>query len=295
VTSTNGASPTKRRTKADIQDLRNAMFEMVEQAAPMTVRQVFYRGVGFGLWDKTEGDYKNVVCRLLASMRRDHDMPFDWIADGTRWQRKPTTHSSMEAALEATARTYRRALWDQGNWYVEVWLEKEALAGVLVDITAKWDVPLMVTRGYPSLSYLHNAGVAISQRFTLYGQATSIFYLGDRDPSGDDIARKVEEDLRDFAGEEAGRLLEFTRLAVTEEQVGIFNLPTRPTKKSDSRSRNWDGSASVEVDAIDPNQLRGMVDAVIEHFIDPHQLEVLQAVEAEERRTLTELIRETGR
>ena len=59
--------------------------------------------------------------------------------------RKPTTHSSLEAALIRTAETYRRAIWDEQNAYVEVWLEKDALAGVLVEVTRQWDVPLMVT------------------------------------------------------------------------------------------------------------------------------------------------------
>ena len=78
--------------------------------------------------------------------------------------RRPITYSSVEDALKRTAETYRRALWDDAPVCVEIWLEKEALAGVLVDVTDEWDVPLMVTRGYPSMSFLYSAAEAIKER-----------------------------------------------------------------------------------------------------------------------------------
>lgn len=270
-------------------EIRGAIFEMVRDGKPMTVRQVFYRGVSASLWSKTEAEYKQTVCRLLAEMRRDGTLPYSWIADSTRWQRRPTTYSSVEDALAATARTYRRSLWNQTSRVVEVWLEKEALAGVLVGITDHWDVPLMVTRGYPSLSFLHSAGSVMGDRCRRNGQATSVLYLGDRDPSGDDIARKVDEDLRGFAGADAAEMFEFTRLAVTAGQVAEYDLPTRPTKRSDSRARSWDGDGSVEVDAIDPDELRFLVDSTIATYVDPHQLEILEEVEAQERQVLNML------
>jgi hypothetical protein len=138
-------------------DLRAALYDIVATAAPMSVRQVFYQAVSRGLIAKTEAEYKNTVCRLLSEMRLEGEMPYGWIADGTRWQRKPVTHSGLEAALGSIHRTYRRSLWDNQSAYIEVWLEKEALAGVVYDATAQYDVPLMVTRGYPSLSFLANA------------------------------------------------------------------------------------------------------------------------------------------
>lgn len=275
-------SPTRRRTKAEIDALKVAIYDMVNAAKPMTVRQCFYRGVGFGMWEKSEADYKNIVCRLLAQMRRDRDLPFNWIADGTRWQRRPSTFSSVEDALAETARLYRRRLWDHSPRMVEVWLEKEALAGVLVGVTAEHDVPLMVTRGYPSLSYLYSAAEEIRHRHTYRNQATTVLYFGDHDPSGDDIARRVELDLTEFSGVE----VEFIRCAVTADQILDYDLPTRPTKRSDARAKAWSGTGSVEVDAIDPDELRSLLDGWITDYIDPHQLDVLRSVEAEERSTL---------
>src|SRR5690606_17343755 len=122
-------------------------------------------------------------------------------------------------------------IWADIDCRVEIWLEKEALAGVLFDVTAEWDVPLMVTRGYPSLSYLHGAGEAIAHG----GIKTFIYYFGDRDPSGVDIARHVAEGLIEFSGDVP---VYFTPVAVTAAQIDELDLPTRPTKKSDSRAKN---------------------------------------------------------
>jgi hypothetical protein len=88
---------------------------------PMTVRQVFYQLVSLGAIDKTEVEYKQTVVRLLTEMRRTHELPFVWIADNTRWMRKPRTYDSLEDALEITKQTYRRGIWSDQESYVEIW------------------------------------------------------------------------------------------------------------------------------------------------------------------------------
>src|SRR5262249_34644442 len=152
-------SPTKsrRRTKAEIVRIKEGLYQILDEDNPQTVRQVFYQAVVKGLIDKTEAAYKGIVCRLLAVMRRDGVLPFDWLSDNTRWMRKPDSYRSLASALRSTQEWYRRDLWDEQDVYVEVWLEKEAMAGVLAEVTEEWDVPLMVTRGYPSMSFLYSA------------------------------------------------------------------------------------------------------------------------------------------
>ena len=252
----------------------------------MTVRQVFYQAVTRGVVDKTEGEYKGTVCRLLAEMRRNGDIPFHWIADNTRWMRKPDTHSCLRSMLQSSQRLYRRDLWRDQDDYVEVWLEKEALAGVLVEVTEEWDVPLMVTRGYPSLSFVNSAAEAIRHQ----QRPTHLYYFGDHDPSGVDIDRFVHQSIAEFCPDAE---LTFTRVAVTESQIENFNLPTRPTKKSDSRSRNFKGE-SVEVDAIPPAVLKDICEKCITHHIDSAALERTRVVEQAERKTLGRVIETLG-
>lgn len=275
------SSPIKRRrrTKAEIEDIRSTIYDVVSAERPMTVRQVFYRLVTVGKIAKTENEYNSTVCRLLVEMRLNDELPFDWIADNTRWMRKPKTHSDLKSMLDLTATTYRRALWDNQEEYVEIWLEKDALSGVIFGITSRWDVPLMVTRGYPSLSFLHEAAEWIDYE----DKPTYLYYFGDWDPSGVDIARVVEDRLTEFA---ADAEIHFERVAVTPEQVSQWNLPTRPTKKTDSRSKSFQG-ASVELDAIPPEELRALVDNCIVRHIDDDKLKKTRIAEESERELLS--------
>ena len=269
----------KRRSASDMQAIRSAMFDLLSADNPMTVRQVFYQLFTKGAIKKSEAEYKQTVCRLLGEMRRERQIPFGWIADSTRWMRKPKTFSSLDAALRATAENYRRAVWADLDVYVEIWLEKEALAGVLIEETAVWDVPLMVTRGYPSLTYLYEAAEAIAS----YEKPTFIYYFGDCDPSGLDITRTVEAGLREFAPEAD---ITFERVAVTREQIADLRLPTAPPKKTDSRSKGFTGP-TVQVDAIPPAMLRQIARECIEQHVPEGHVENLEMVEAEERKVLT--------
>ncbi|MGI8857537.1 MAG: hypothetical protein ACR2JW_17525 [Thermomicrobiales bacterium] len=267
-----------RRTKEDMGYIRLAIYEALYEDNPMTVRQVFYRLVSTGVIEKAEGEYKQTVCRLLTEMRLDGVIPFGWIADNTRWMRKPRTFTSLDHALKVTAETYRRALWHDLPTYCEIWLEKDALAGVLYEETEQWDVPLMVTRGYASLSYLHEAAEAIAEQ----GKPAYIYYLGDYDPSGMDIPRKVEARLREFAPDAE---IHFERVAVTPEQIVAFALPTRPTKTTDSRSKGF-AAQSVEVDAMASATLRALVRTCITRHVEEATLAAVERVEDAEREVL---------
>jgi hypothetical protein len=215
-------------------------------------------------------------------MRWAGEIDFDWVTDYTRWMRRPDSYSSLGSLLRLTAETYRRSLWDNQDAYVEVWLEKDALSGVLLPVTAQWDVPLMVTRGYPSLSFLHGAAVTIARQ----DRPTYLYYFGDYDPSGMDIPRAVERGIRKFAPRAD---LTFERVAVTPRQISKMRLPTRPTKATDSRSKSFKGE-SVEVDAIPPRDLRRMVEQCITRHVDQDQLARLHAIEAEEKATLAHMV-----
>lgn len=276
---TYGTCPIKRsrRTKAAISAVKDELVDIVGEIEPATVRQVFYQATVRGLLPKTEQSYK-VVCRLLTQLRRDRELPYSSIADNTRWMRKPRTYSSLQNMLEISRQTYRRALWNDQQAYIEIWLEKAALAGVVQAITVEWDIPLMVTRGYPSLSFLFSAGEQIeSQEKPAY-----LYYFGDHDPSGRDIDRFVESELRKHA---PTSWIYFRRIAVQPWQISQLQLPTRPTKRSDSRSAKFEG-ASVELDAIHPDTLRKMCSDCITQHIDEKALERTKAVEKAERDTL---------
>ena len=215
-------------------------------------------------------------------MRRAGELPYNWLADNTRWQRKPRTFNSVEDALRDTAAFYRKNLWADADCYVEIWLEKDALAGVVFPVTALYDVPLMVARGYASLSFLYSAAEAINELVV----PAYIYHFGDFDPSGVNAGEKIEETLRELAPDAE---IYFERIAVTPEQIAEWDLPTRPTKTSDTRSKGF-GNISVELDAIEPNQLRAIVQAAIERHLQQEQFEILKVAEESERDLITRLV-----
>ena len=277
-------SPIKRHraTRAELEERRDALFDIVANMRPMTVRQVFYQATVRGIVEKTENGYAKVQTDL-AEMRRDGALPYGWLADNTRWQRKPRTFNGVAEALTATAQLYRKALWNDADSYVEIWLEKDALSGVVYPVTDAYDVPLMVARGYASLSFLHSAAEAINE---LYVPAF-IYHLGDYDPSGVNAGEKIEETLRELAPDAE---IIFERIAVTPEQIEEWSLPTRPTKASDSRAKTFGSAISVELDAIAPDLLRAIVQAAIEDHLPTEQFAVLQAAEQSERELITRLV-----
>ncbi len=252
---------------------------------PMTVRQVFYQATVRGIVEKTEAGYAKVQTDLVL-LRKAGELPYDWLADNTRWQRKPQTFNSIEQALQETARFYRKALWADADCYVELWLEKDALAGVVYPITSMSDVPLMVARGYASLSFLHGAAGYINE----LDVPAHLYHLGDFDPSGVNAGEKIEETLRELAPDAE---IYFERIAVTPEQIRDWHLPTRPTKASDSRAKGF-GAISVELDAIEPDRLRDLVWRVIEEHLPAQQFEVLKAAEESERSIIRQLVNRLG-
>jgi hypothetical protein len=270
-----------RATKVEVEHRREQLYKIVKAMKPMTVRQVFYQATVRGVVEKSEAGYNRVQTDLVQ-MRRSGFLSYSWLADNTRWQRKPETFSSIEQALEETAHFYRKALWDDVDAYAEVWLEKDALAGVIYPITSKYDVPLMVARGYASLSFLHSAAEHInSLEVPAY-----IYHLGDFDPSGVNAGEKIEETLRELAPDAE---IIFERLGVTREQIADWVLPSRPTKTSDTRAKGF-GDISVELDAIEPSLLRGIIQDAIERHLPPEQFNILKVAEQSEREIITKLV-----
>jgi hypothetical protein len=213
-----------------IKSIRDTIKDIIEQSHPQSCRQIFYATTVLGAVEKIEKEYQRTIIRLLVEMREAGTIPFEHISDNTRWMRKPSSFTGLEQCLESCANDYRRNLWATAPAYVEIWCEKDALAGVLLEETKVYDVPLMVARGYSSISFIHSAAKAIEAK----GKPAFIYHFGDLDPSGVDAARGIEAKLRRYA---PGAEIHFERPAVTREQVEKWNLPTRPTKMTDTRAK----------------------------------------------------------
>ncbi|MGH3499771.1 MAG: hypothetical protein ACRDQA_02540 [Nocardioidaceae bacterium] len=277
----------RRRTKAELTEVDDAIIAAVAEEHPVTLRGVYYRVVSAGVVEKTELGYR-LVGRRLLELRRNRKVPYSHVTDGTRWVTRPTTFTDLDQMLDDAAASYRRALWHQQDDEVQIFTEKDAISGVILPITQQWDVPLGVIRGYCSESFAHNVAASIINSNVSRSGTTYLYQLGDADPSGVDAWRDFTEKVSAFITEATAAELDlmqfvrFERLAVTEEQIDEWQLPTRPTKKSDSRAKKFTGR-SVEVDAIPAPMLRRLVEDVITEHMDQEQLRITQHVEQEER------------
>ncbi|MCY0149863.1 hypothetical protein OEG84_19700 [Hoeflea sp. G2-23] len=286
----NAASPLKpandnqrhRATVAEMEVRANFLIGYAAIHAPVTVRQLYYAATVVGLPGirKDDNGY-DAVQRQVLNLRREGRMPYRHIADLTRFQRKPLTHNGISEALEETAIFYRRALWRDMDYHVEVWAEKDALAGSLTPITSKFDVPLMVCRGFTSETFAHEA----VRQWEGIGKEVHVYHLGDFDRSGQDAASDLERKLKGFAAG-SGLHVMFNRMAVNAEQVEEMGLPTREPKRVTAADKKWPYPFACELDAIPPDVLRKMLDDKLTQYIPEDQMQVLLAAEESEREIL---------
>ena len=276
-----------RRTNADLKKILDAILAIIESADgnSITLRHLFYRLLAVGCLQKTEQEYKN-LCGYLMKWRRSEEVPWDAFADNTRWYYKRPTYNNMEEALESTCSSYRRNMWATQNAYVEVWCEKDAIASILFEESGSFGVPVFPLRGFASGTALHNAADGFKQQIAA-GKEIYIYYFGDHDPSGTAIDGSVIANLKDDHG--IADHFHFERVAVLPEQIEFYNLSTRPTKKSDPRSNNFEGE-SVEIDAMPMDVLRSMVKECIIRHIDRQEWRNQCAIEEQERATLTNVM-----
>jgi len=263
---------------AKAQAIRESVVDLQDEYNVMTVRQAFYALTVRGVVEKTEAGYRQVQRQILL-MRREGILPWKFIADGTRWVHAPETWNSSDDALREIARTYRRNLWRSQKARLEFWLEKDALASIVSEITYAWGVRLMVSRGQSSETYCYNAAQEAQTAWDQAGVETFLYALYDSDKSGRIAAEKIEEKLQIYSGDAP---ITFGLLAVTDHQIGLWNLPTRPAKEKGEPD-------AVELDAIPPDKLQALVDQVVRHHVDADAWSKEQVAEESEREILLKM------
>jgi hypothetical protein len=268
----------RRRTKDQLLEIQDAIHEVLGDDHPQSLRHAFYCIAGTLTIGKDDAGYR-VIQRELLKLWREGRVPYLWVSDGTRWRRVGTSFDSPAEAVRWAARTYRRDLWRRTPVYVEVWCESDSIAGVLFEETNRYNVPLMVSRGFSSETYLYRAAEDIENE----DRPAYIYYVGDWDPSGKLIPESIEKKLREYAPDADIR---FERLLVNPSQIHEWHLPTKPAKKQSTHARAWDGG-TVEAEAVPARITRQIVREAIERHLDLHEVGVMETTEESEREWLT--------
>jgi hypothetical protein len=272
-----------RLTKAEQAELDAALIAITEELHPITVRGVFYQAeVRIPLIVPKDQKGYGLVQRRLVQLRELGKVPYGHITDGTRWRHGRARYDGLEDFQEHAASLYRRDYWARSDVHVEIWIEKDALAGVIFPtVVDEWGLDLMVNKGFASRTYLYEAG----EYLAYLDKPTHIYILSDFDSSGKCAAAKVEVWLRKFAPDIE---LHVHDLAVTKAQIVGWDLPSRPMKTGrgthgGAKFAEEHGDRAVELDAIRPDLLRQLVSDAIEDHADPRQIEYLKNLEREEK------------
>lgn len=283
--------------KRGLIDLINEIIEdYTSQGLTLTLRQLYYQLVSRDVIPNQEKSYKNLGS-LVSEGRLAGLIDWDSIEDRVRKPVLWREHGSIQKCVEEALTYFRLPRWRQQPKYVELWVEKDAIANVLQPIASRWHIPLMVNRGYSSSSAMYEAAARFmasanqveSEHYdaddTFCDRPAVLLYLGDHDPSGEDMVRDIETRLTMFGVQD----LTVEKLALTMEQVRQYKPPPNPAKLSDSRAAKYVkkyGKSSWEVDALPPPVLTQIItDAISSHT----NLAAYERVRAEEKAATAKL------
>ncbi len=251
----------------------------------LTLRQLYYQFVSINQITNEERSYKRLA-KIVSDGRLAGLIDWDAIEDRGRRPDVPREFSGLEELAQAAVASYRLPRWTGQEHYCELWVEKQALASVLEPLALEFHVTLMVNKGYSSQSAMYEA----AGRFKDTDLERRLFYLGDHDPSGEDMVRDISERMEMFGV--VG--LEVEKIALTMAQIEKYKPPPNPAKITDPRAQAYiaeHGNQSWEVDALPPKLLQQLIRRAFEDVIRQETMDTVIAQEKADKIALLEAVR----
>lgn len=257
-----------------IERVNSIIAEYDAQGYELTLRQVYYQLVARGFILNNERSYKNLG-ELINNGRLAGLIDWYAIVDRTRNLRNNSHWDNPSEVIDSARYSYMLDRWEDQPNYVEVWVEKDALIGIVSQVCKKLDVPHFSCRGYTSQSEMWSA----AQRFLhqSHRESRTIIHLGDHDPSGIDMSRDIQDRLSMFGAD-----VFVKRVALTMEQIKTFNPPPNPTKLSDARANGYIeeyGHECWELDALEPRIITNLIENEVNALVD---MELFRETECKE-------------
>jgi hypothetical protein len=279
-----------------------------EADSRMTLRQLYYRFVAHDLIDNKQSQYQ-YLGEAIKEARINGRIDWDMIEDRTR-STDAGDYNDGEVVdpqdrfdrnlewFKNTDERFHRPKWEGQDNYVEVWVEKEALAGIFADVCDDMNVISFPNRGYTSITLLKEAAERIreetAKKVPPMGdrKEAHILYFGDFDPSGQDIERNIRDKLHDTFGVRVN----VERYALTRDQIDRYQLPPQPAKTTDARYESFveeHGNMAVELDALPPEELKELIRSSVQDYFDEafYQDEILPEQEKDREKINEELDR----
>jgi hypothetical protein len=261
-----------------IEQANDIIDEYLADGMKLTLRQLYYQFVSRDMIANIQSEYKRLG-GIISDARLAGLIDWTAIEDRTRKLVRYYHNTDPGQAIQDALDQFSLDKWKGQEYRVEVWIEKEALVGVIDRICRRLDVPYFACKGYVSQSEMWKAAQRL-ENYADQGQKPVIIHLGDHDPSGIDMTRDIETRQDTFSDlyQDYGVVVE--RIALNMDQVREYNPPPNPTKLTDSRARDYIseyGDSSWELDALEPRVMRTLIeDTVKEYRNEDRYREVLE-------------------
>lgn len=248
--------------RVKIQQANEIIEEYQKSGLSLTLRQLYYQFVARDLIENSLSSYR----KLGAAITRARMAGLvDWsaIEDRTRFLRGINHDINPGYTIEDAAKRFCLNHWDGQDYVVEVWIEKEALIGVISQICNRLDVNFFACKGYVSASETWKAARRLDY-YAEQGKEPIIIHLGDHDPSGMDMTRDIQDRCNLFSGE-----IKIKRIALNMDQIDQYNPPPNYAKESDARFRDYSklyGDKSWELDALDPKVISELIEGEVKTY-----------------------------
>jgi len=255
----------------------------------LTLRQLYYQLVSRDIIPNKQSSY-NMIGNVVNDARLAGLIDWDAIEDRTRNLKQLGHWKSPEDIIASCAYSFKLDKWKGQTYRPEVWIEKDALAGVAQRVCNSLDIPYFSCRGYTSQSEMWGAAMRFVQ-YNRAGQTPFVIHLGDHDPSGIDMSRDIRERIEMFMNKHGRANFRFERIALNMNQIEEYNPPPNPAKSTDTRFQSYMneyGEESWELDALEPKILHGLITDKIESIIDQDKFDSLIEEENEHIEKLQE-------
>lgn len=277
----------KVETRRIIEKANEIILEYASEGMGLTLRQLYYQFVSRDIIANKQSEYKRLG-KIISDARMAGYIDWYAIEDRTRNLKGNYHNTDPGQAIDDALDCFMLDKWENQLYRPEVWIEKEALIGVISGICSKLDVPYFACKGYTSQSEMWRA----ARRMQIYenrGQTPVIIHLGDHDPSGIDMTRDIIERHQTFMGG-----IKVERIALNYDQIKKFDPPPNPTKLTDTRAGGYIdefGRSSWELDALEPRIIRELIESKVKKYMNPVLLS--ETMEKEEKyREILEKVRD---
>jgi hypothetical protein len=283
--------PRRRGKAAATLQFEQAILDIVDERAPITVRGVCYALFTRGLIPDMSTNSTGKVSRVMTDMRESGVLNWMRIVDGSRAVERVNTWRDPTQIVNAAINSYRRDNWQDQPTLVEVWSEKSTVQGVLESVLDDLGVTFRVMKGFGSFTAVRQA--AEDSRNEFDRRTKVVLYIGDWDPSGlymseVDLPRRLERYRSRWT---------FERIALTRDDLDALPHFDTATKSGDVRLQWYmenttaDPRKSWELDAMNPNDLRVRVRDAIKSYMDMDVWNHALSIEAAEKESMQEFNR----